>query len=100
MEKSFFKDFEPLSIADQRAKIHGDLGGKNAYDALVWNSPEGIAVHPLYPLNEAEKKRKDLKEISPWKITQYLTFERDKDCLLYTSPSPRDLSTSRMPSSA
>ena len=26
--------------------------------------------------------------------------ERDKACLLYTSPSPRDLSTSRMPSSA
>ena len=24
----------------------------------------------------------------------------DKTCLLYTSPSPRDLSTSRMPSSA
>ena len=24
----------------------------------------------------------------------------DKSCLLYTSPSPRDLSTSRMPSSA
>ena len=26
--------------------------------------------------------------------------ERPKACLLYTSPSPRDLSTSRMPSSA
>ena len=26
--------------------------------------------------------------------------ELTKDCLLYTSPSPRDLSTSRMPSSA
>ena len=25
---------------------------------------------------------------------------KDDDCLLYTSPSPRDLSTSRMPSSA
>ena len=25
---------------------------------------------------------------------------RVRDCLLYTSPSPRDLSTSRMPSSA
>ena len=25
---------------------------------------------------------------------------QDKVCLLYTSPSPRDLSTSRMPSSA
>ena len=27
-------------------------------------------------------------------------FARNVDCLLYTSPSPRDLSTSRMPSSA
>ena len=27
-------------------------------------------------------------------------LEQLKDCLLYTSPSPRDLSTSRMPSSA
>ena len=26
--------------------------------------------------------------------------DNDSDCLLYTSPSPRDLSTSRMPSSA
>ena len=26
--------------------------------------------------------------------------EQRTDCLLYTSPSPRDLSTSRMPSSA
>ena len=26
--------------------------------------------------------------------------EMEKVCLLYTSPSPRDLSTSRMPSSA
>ena len=29
-----------------------------------------------------------------------LTLERNPGCLLYTSPSPRDLSTSRMPSSA
>ena len=27
-------------------------------------------------------------------------FDEDRSCLLYTSPSPRDLSTSRMPSSA
>ena len=29
-----------------------------------------------------------------------MSFSMNKDCLLYTSPSPRDLSTSRMPSSA
>ena len=28
------------------------------------------------------------------------SFDWNKACLLYTSPSPRDLSTSRMPSSA
>ena len=33
-----------------------------------------------------------LKELNPSSI--------DEACLLYTSPSPRDLSTSRMPSSA
>ena len=39
-------------------------------------------------------------------IVEELKSERDdykkqvKHCLLYTSPSPRDLSTSRMPSSA
>ena len=30
----------------------------------------------------------------------FISDEKFKDCLLYTSPSPRDLSTSRMPSSA
>ena len=29
-----------------------------------------------------------------------LDMKEDNACLLYTSPSPRDLSTSRMPSSA
>ena len=42
-----------------------------------------------------------------WTMRQYAGFgtaeesnERFRFCLLYTSPSPRDLSTSRMPSSA
>ena len=37
------------------------------------------------------------------RINEYIdeeNYERAQNCLLYTSPSPRDLSTSRMPSSA
>ena len=34
------------------------------------------------------------------KIFEERRAELEKACLLYTSPSPRDLSTSRMPSSA
>ena len=33
-------------------------------------------------------------------VVRIRTGDKDEDCLLYTSPSPRDLSTSRMPSSA
>ena len=34
------------------------------------------------------------------KVISVIGQEEMKSCLLYTSPSPRDLSTSRMPSSA
>ena len=34
------------------------------------------------------------------KISETDFYEKYRICLLYTSPSPRDLSTSRMPSSA
>ena len=33
-------------------------------------------------------------------VAHRLSIDQPKYCLLYTSPSPRDLSTSRMPSSA
>jgi len=35
-----------------------------------------------------------------WSLFHSAQLDRLIDCLLYTSPSPRDLSTSRMPSSA
>ena len=40
-----------------------------------------------------------LFHVSAFNMNDYF-IEYDKICLLYTSPSPRDLSTSRMPSSA
>ena len=40
-------------------------------------------------------------KLTPISIKVYKDFYAPNyDCLLYTSPSPRDLSTSRMPSSA
>ena len=47
-----------------------------------------------------------LKKLERRQQDMVLTYEDETeytvsyDCLLYTSPSPRDLSTSRMPSSA
>ena len=47
---------------------------------------------------EIAKKKRYKLEIIPG--VEFSAFTQNKDCLLYTSPSPRDLSTSRMPSSA
>jgi len=41
-----------------------------------------------------------LEESSGWTEDYRNCFDDASNCLLYTSPSPRDLSTSRMPSSA
>ena len=55
-------------------------------DDLVWKTPEGINIKPLYTQDDIPNKShfSGLPGI----------------CLLYTSPSPRDSDSSRMPSSA
>ena len=52
----------------------------------------GIASYMLGIIENISKKR-DIDMVS-------LTYDTNDTCLLYTSPSPRDMSASRMPSSA
>ena len=47
-----------------------------------------------------EKKGEEKSEIMKTRELGKKDNRKDNNCLLYTSPSPRDLSTSRMPSSA
>ena len=50
--------------------------------------------------NEIDKKLKDVySNLDAWQTTLVARHE-DRPCLLYTSPSPRDRTRSRMPSSA
>ena len=64
------------------------------FDAYAQNSAiEEVIV-------SAEKRNESLQDVS-LSVTALTEEELEsKNCLLYTSPSPRDLSTSRMPSSA
>ena len=55
--------------------------------------PRGLWCHPFRPQCSGRRARRRLLSAVPRDV-------RHEDCLLYTSPSPRDLSTSRMPSSA
>ena len=54
------------------------------------------------PYREGEHALYIADKAGVWTLEANTIFKASflKDCLLYTSPSPRDLSTSRMPSSA
>ena len=76
-------------VAQGRKLYQATIPAGQIYDFR--NDPEGYKKkhsHPIYKLRKGEEWNTMLEDI------------RDSYCLLYTSPSPRDLSTSRMPSSA
>ena len=59
-----------------------------------------LTKHPGAKITETELEEEYGKYIYQVEMRDPQGIEWDLDCLLYTSPSPRDLSTSRMPSSA
>ena len=68
-----------------------------AHDSWILNSTM-LSDSRRFVTSSADRK------LNVWNVGQMdqalHTFTCDGTCLLYTSPSPRDLSTSRMPSSA
>ena len=69
----------------------------------VYGTAEEVARHAVKLLNAAgfeawHNPRATLAELQAFAPQAFLAVT--STCLLYTSPSPRDLSTSRMPSSA
>ena len=65
--------------------------------AFVINWTEDRGVHYAGQMEEIVRQRATLQAKFESRLARKL---RNELCLLYTSPSPRDLSTSRMPSSA
>ena len=61
-----------------------------------------MVEHGIKTMPGLENMRTDLKDDLINHVASYIEdyVEEDFPCLLYTSPRPRDLSTSRMPSSA
>ena len=66
------------------------------YFTSVWKADRAAVVSAWE--TRGERKSWNAKKIRERLISE--SRELINDCLLYTSPSPRDLSTSRMPSSA
>ena len=74
--------------------IGNDLHGKDYTKAAVRAVKDAMHHSSLHFLKSFDLDRKSII------IHVKIGVQDPKSCLLYTSPSPRDLSTSRMPSSA
>mgnify|MGYP003312072877 CR=1 FL=1 len=101
----------PAGILEADGFLFGDLAGRGIYDGgagFLVRSAEGFGpqrVDLLAPLGAAADLSDPQCEVGAGKAAQQLRgvsgqSEAFEDCLLYTSPSPRDGLLSRMPSSA
>ena len=79
------------SVDDVISRLH-DEDRQKFSETNVRVLEDGISrnVEVRVPLNNGRERV----------LVQWVEADQDQHCLLYTSPSPRDLSTSRMPSSA
>ena len=88
-------------LRDNLSKINGiqqyDYGSRTAN--LVTFRKEGVALEALTAHLDAYQVYYSVSTLN-WGLIDFQEKGVDWVCLLYTSPSPRDLSTSRMPSSA
>ena len=91
LDKEQINDIKPAPNKDRNA-YYGDLHvhTKYSFDAYVF----GVTASP----DDAYRYAKGEGIEHP--LGYEMKLKEPLDCLLYTSPSPRDLSTSRMPSSA
>ena len=107
-----FLDNISLDAGDRQADAHED-----AVQLMTLHSAKGLEFklvfltgmeESLFPHGRSMESPAQLEEerrlcyvgITRAMQKLYLTYAESRRCLLYTSPSPRDLSTSRMPSSA
>ena len=82
-------------MASDRARGEGQYSPSREQDGVRTggNSPVPGVVESS-GVNVGPREFSSIKQAVP------KFYDKPENCLLYTSPSPRDLSTSRMPSSA
>ena len=80
-----------VALPHSRIMIHQPLGGTSQRQAsdIEIEAKEILRIKDMLNMSMADMTGQSFEKI-----------EKDTDCLLYTSPSPRDAHESRMPSSA
>ena len=110
LEEMMVKVEASLGKMHDREPLRSVVDGSRLKSQLSYCMDNAMLEHVLRLMAKAKRVRKTDRGVGlagrgpqlTKAETQLLStlVEQFKDCLLYTSPSPRDLSTSRMPSSA
>ena len=91
--------FAQIDLDNEENRIAYSIGANIGQNLQAQQVVEGIDLDVfLAGMKDALDGEMQLDQDSMMQAIQ--TFVQRQACLLYTSPSPRDLSTSRMPSSA
>ena len=86
-----------IRIMQGNNSILGNLSQPNLNRNISTGRMQGISLQMIMPENNL-RARQNVR--NRWINAMRYAITVYSNCLLYTSPSPRDLSTSRMPSSA
>ena len=99
---SLFAQLGPVSQAPNKVYFYPEAIAADApYDHFAWSLGYGyVSAHGEGNLNVRTSHFPELFGGSEATNPKRLLFRKLGDCLLYTSPSPRDRQKSRMPSSA
>ena len=89
-----------MNFIDFTSKTFEQLSKQELYQILQLRA-EVFVVEQNCPYQDLDELDFDSIHVCGYLDEELVAYSRlIKPCLLYTSPSPRDLSTSRMPSSA
>ena len=102
-EKKFFQDLGIPQAVFVEVTSEADLKDIAGYLKIAKGGYDGIGTYRVESMSEATKLFRKIQSSGVILFEEAVEFKKELSligCLLYTSPSPRDLSTSRMPSSA
>ena len=104
-QKGSFHVISKAHINHLNSKVKIQEIDESVLDNVMWTGGKRVLLHPVGYILLGDrvdmfphriKRLYKLKQVAK----RLAGFDTADSCLLYTSPSPRDLSTSRMPSSA
>ena len=96
-----FKEMALLKVVGNRSKIDKCLKACKTFNPVILDKTKKSVVIQITALRrEIDKMNKKLKSNGLVSTSRTGAIAMTRGCLLYTSPSPRDVEESRMPSSA